>query len=51
MSQVFQTQIGGKFAALNLIDREIDIIANDIEVGATAVEDVLGGNGENPDLD
>ena len=30
---VFQTQIGGKFAALNLIDREIDIIANDIKEG------------------
>ena len=33
LSQVFQTQIGGKFAALNLIDREIDTIANDIKVG------------------
>ena len=31
LSQVFQTQIGGKFAAL--IDREIDTIANDIKVG------------------
>ena len=26
-------QIGGKLAALNLIDRDIDIIANDIKVG------------------
>ena len=33
LSQVFQTQIGEKCAALNLIDREIDIIANDIKVG------------------
>ena len=33
MSQGFQTQIGGKFAALNLIDREIDTIANIINVG------------------
>ena len=33
MSQVFQTQIGGKFAALNLIDREIDTNANIINVG------------------
>ena len=32
LSQVFQTQIGGRFAALNLIDREIDTIANDIKV-------------------
>ena len=31
LSQVFQTQIGGKFAALNLIDREIDTVANDIK--------------------
>ena len=50
-SDVFQTQIGGKFAALNLIDREIDTIANDIKVGLrTAVEEVVEGNGENPDL-
>ena len=33
LSQGFQTQIGGKFAALNLIDREIDTIANIINVG------------------
>ena len=32
LSRVFQTQIGGKFAALDLIDREIDTIANDIKV-------------------
>ena len=30
---MFQTPIGGKFAALNLIDHEIDTIANDIKVG------------------
>ena len=30
-SQMFQTRIGGKFAALDLIDREIDTIANDIK--------------------
>ncbi len=33
LSQVFQTHIGGKFAALNLIDREIDSIGNDIKEG------------------
>ena len=33
LSQVFQTQIGGKFAALNLIDREMDTIANEIKEG------------------
>ena len=31
LSQVFQHQISGKFAALILIDREIDPIANDIK--------------------
>ena len=30
---MFQTQIGGKFAALNLIDSEIDTIANDVKEG------------------
>ena len=33
LSQVFQTQIGGNFAALNLIASEIDTIANGIKEG------------------
>ena len=33
LSQVFQTQIGGKSAALNLIDREIDTLANNTKEG------------------
>ena len=40
---VFRTQIGGKVAALNLIDREIDTIANDIKEGILiTVEEVPG---------
>ena len=35
--QVFQTQIGGKFAAINLIDREIDTIANDMKEGLLVI--------------
>ena len=52
MSRAFQIQIGGEFAALNLIDRELDTIANDIKEGLlVADEEVPGRNGENPDLD
>ena len=49
---MFQTQIGGKFAALNLIDCKRDTIANDINEGLlVTVEEILGGNRENPYLD
>ena len=50
LSQVFQTQIGGKFAALNLIDCKRDTIANDInERLLLTVEEIPGGNRENQD--
>ncbi len=43
MSQVFEIQISGKFAALNLIDREIDTLAYDIkEWLLVTVEEVPG---------
>ncbi len=52
LNQVFQTQIGGKFAALSLIDCKRDTVANDIKEGLlVTVEEVPGGNRENPDLD
>ena len=51
LSQVFQTQIGGKVAALNLVDCKRDTIVNDINEGLlVTVEEVPGGNRENPDL-
>ena len=41
LTKVFQTQIGGEFAALNLIHREIDTIANEIIEGLlVTVEEV-----------
>ena len=52
LNQVFQTQIGGKFAALNLIDCKRDTIANDIKEGLlVTVEEIPGRNRENPDVD
>ena len=52
MNQVFQTQIGGKFAALSLIDCKRDTVANDIKEGLlVTVEEITGGYRENPDFD
>ena len=48
LSQVFQTQIAGKFAPLNLIDRGIDTVANDIKEGLlVTVEEIPGSKRRN----
>ena len=43
VTKVFQAQYGGKFAALNLIDRDVEMLTDDIkEVLLTTAEEVLG---------
>ena len=43
VAKVFQGQVGGKFAALNLIDSNVEMLAGDIsEVLFTTAEEVLG---------
>ena len=43
IAEVFKAKVGGKFAALNILDSEVDSLASDIkEVLLTTAEDVLG---------
>ncbi|XP_076438257.1 uncharacterized protein LOC143277357 [Babylonia areolata] len=43
ITDVFQAQVGGKFAALNLMDTDVDTLANNIkEVLTTTAEQVVG---------
>ncbi|GFR70092.1 endonuclease exonuclease phosphatase domain containing protein [Elysia marginata] len=43
ISETFRAQIGGKFAALTLIDNDVDTMANSLkEVLASTAEEVLG---------
>ncbi|XP_076436542.1 uncharacterized protein LOC143276040 [Babylonia areolata] len=43
IADVFQAQVGGKFAALNLMDIDVDTLANNIkEVLTTTAEQVVG---------
>ncbi|PIK45030.1 hypothetical protein BSL78_18122 [Apostichopus japonicus] len=43
IAQVFQAQVGGKFAALNLLDSDVDSLANNIkDVLLTTADSVLG---------
>ena len=43
VAEVFQAQVGGKFAALNLLDSDVDTLANNInDVLLTTAEEVLG---------
>jgi hypothetical protein len=41
LAEVFQAPIGGKFAALNILDNHIDTITNNIRAGSR--EDPVGG--------
>ena len=43
VTKVFQTHVGGKFAALNLIDSDVNMLAGNIkEALLTTAEEVLG---------
>ena len=43
LAKVFQAQVGGKFAALNLIDSDVEMLTGDIKEGLlTTAEEVLG---------
>ena len=43
VAEAFQAQVGGKFAALNILDSNVDTLANDIkEVLLTTAEETLG---------
>lgn len=43
VAEIFQAQVGGKFAALNLLDSDVDTLASDFrDVLMTAADEVLG---------